>query len=238
MVSKGGVEYFEGDAIVNAASGGAIDSAVMKKGGPLLQQARSNISVGHEKEGALIVGGASTTQVMPNSAGSQLRTRFVVHALAPAYSADPQRWPKEDELLANCYKSALNEAIRNGCRTVAMPILSDGLFRGHRDLKEIVVIACRAIKASALPPLSSVYFTCATNEELMLVKAIAAQEFNERVIVDPILKVLSILDEVEQEGDGVFSKLHTALDEGYDHSQVEEPYTSIYIFRIHMIQFA
>lgn len=123
------------DAVVNAANarlepGGGVAGAIHRAAGPgLAEEARplGPISPGE----AIITGGHG----LPN--------RFVIHALGPVYGQDRP----EADLLARCYRNALDLAEENGASSVAFPAISTGIF-GY-PVEEAAEVAMRTVRDEA-----------------------------------------------------------------------------------------
>ena len=123
------------DAVVNAANarlepGGGVAGAIHRAAGPgLAEEARplGPISPGE----AIITGGHG----LPN--------RFVIHALGPVYGQDRP----EADLLARCYRNALDLAEENGASSVAFPAISTGIF-GY-PIEDAADVALRTVRDEA-----------------------------------------------------------------------------------------
>jgi len=109
------------DAIVNAANsslmgGGGVDGAIHRAGGPAILDACKAIRENEYPRG-LPTGEAVITT------GGRLRPK-VIHTVGPIYrSANEPR-----KLLAACYVNSLKVAAENGCRSVAFPAISTGVY--------------------------------------------------------------------------------------------------------------
>ncbi len=104
------------DAVVNAANaqlqiGGGVAGAIHRAAGPgLAEECRPLAPIA---PGECVITGAH-----------QLPNRHVIHCLGPVYGRDE---PAKD-LLASCYRRALELADQQGLSSVAFPALSTGAF--------------------------------------------------------------------------------------------------------------
>jgi O-acetyl-ADP-ribose deacetylase len=108
------------DAIVNAANsrlqhGGGVAGAIVRKGGPVIQE--ESDAIGH-----VPVGGAAMT-----SAG-RLRARHVIHAVGPRMGEGD-----EERKLADAVNSVLALATERGLRSLSIPAISAGIFGFPKD---------------------------------------------------------------------------------------------------------
>lgn len=132
-------------AIVNAANegclgGGGVDGAIGAAGGPsLLADRRALPIVGpciRCKTGSAVPTG-------PNSYG-KLRTSYVIHAVGPDYGQFTNL-NEGDELLSSAYASSLECAENAHIEAIAFSLLSAGVYRGPRSVKEVLKIGMDAI---------------------------------------------------------------------------------------------
>ena len=117
-VCQGDITKLNVDAVVNAANctllgGGGVDGAIHRAAGPELLAAC-------RKFNGCPTGEARITP------GFRLPARFVLHTPGPVWHGGAHR---EAELLRNCYENSLKLAMENGCRSIAFPCISTGIYR-------------------------------------------------------------------------------------------------------------
>jgi O-acetyl-ADP-ribose deacetylase (regulator of RNase III) len=112
------------DAIVNAAKpsllgGSGVDGAIHGAAGPGLRKECETL-------GGCAIGSAKITDAY------NLPCKKVIHAVGPRQDRHPDACKtiaERDRLLAGCYTTALNLAVEHGCRSIAFPSISTGVYR-------------------------------------------------------------------------------------------------------------
>lgn len=119
------------DAIVNTANphpviGSGTDSAIHRKAGPDLLEARKKI-------GDIRPGHSVATPAFA------LHAKYVLHTVSPAWIDGSHREP---ELLRQAYDAALQLAAEKGCKSIAFPLMAAGSYGFPKD--KALSVAIRA----------------------------------------------------------------------------------------------
>ncbi|WEM45497.1 O-acetyl-ADP-ribose deacetylase (plasmid) [Photobacterium sp. DA100] len=124
------------DAIVNAANptmlgGGGVDGAIHRAAGPQLLEACRKVPV---INGVRCPFGEA--RITP---AGKLPAKFVIHTAGPIYSQSAA----PAEVLASSYRNALRLALGNGCKSIALPAISCGVYGYPLDeAAKIAVSVC------------------------------------------------------------------------------------------------
>lgn len=123
------------DAIVNAANtellmGGGVCGAIFRAAGPgKMQEACGRLAPIRTGEAVI-------------TPGFDLPARYVIHTAGPVYHMYSPG--KAKELLEACYRNSLGLAKKNGCKSVAFPLISSGIYGYPRQ--EAIDVAKSAIQ--------------------------------------------------------------------------------------------
>ena len=154
-IIQGDITTLAVDAIVNAANqvmlgGGGVDGAIHDAAGDELFKAC--LKVPEVKLGVRCPTGEA--RITP---GFNLPAKFVVHTVGPVYR-DGQHG--EPEKLAACYRNSLALAAENGCKSIAFPCISTGVYGYPKEAA--AKIAVREVKEflAAKDAKIDVFFCC------------------------------------------------------------------------------
>ena len=133
-IEKTSITEIEADAVVNAANeglkaGGGVCGAIFAQAGRHDMQAACD-AIGHCDTGDAVI-----------TPGFALKARHVIHAVGPVWHGGGRG---EAGLLASCYARSIELAVENGCKTIAFPLISSGIFGYPKEEAWRVAIgACR-----------------------------------------------------------------------------------------------
>ena len=113
------VVFQEVDAIVNAANetllgGGGVDGAIHDAAGPKLYNHFAKLGCTCQPAEAI------------ESPGFNLPAKHIIHTVGPIWHEGKFNEP---EILANCYRNCLEEAVTHNCRSIAFCGISTGVYR-------------------------------------------------------------------------------------------------------------
>ena len=110
-------------AVVNAANsslmgGGGVDGAIHRAGGPAILEACRQIRRNAYPNGLPTGEAVATT-------GGKLPAKYVIHTVGPVYRSCGDNCAS---LLASSYKNSLRLAAELGCKDIAFPAISTGIY--------------------------------------------------------------------------------------------------------------
>jgi O-acetyl-ADP-ribose deacetylase len=156
---QGDITRVAADAIVNAANsalagGGGVDGAIHRAGGPAIM---ADLERRYGRGRHCPTGSAVVTDA------GDLQARIVIHAVGPVWRGGGAGEP---ELLASAYRTALELAAQEGCRSVAFPSISTGIYgypvKEAAKVARAVVDAWIAERPDALDSITFVLFSTDT----------------------------------------------------------------------------
>ena len=154
---QGDITKLAVDAIVNAANqsllgGGGVDGAIHRAAGPgLLEECRS-------------IGGCPTGEARITN-GYNLPAKFVIHTVGPVYHGGTHGEPKK---LADCYTNSLKLAAENGCKSIAFPNISTGVYGYPKEEASQLALAVVKQFLAGDETIEKVVFCCFDHENYSL----------------------------------------------------------------------
>lgn len=154
-IVKGSVVDMHVDAIVNAANtsllgGGGVDGAIHRAAGPeLLKECRR-------------LNGCKTGKAKITKAYNIKHADYIIHTVGPVYHGKE----RDADLLSDCYYNAMELAFQNGCRSIAFPGISTGVYGYPVDeAAKISLITVMRWLSEHEDAVMNVYFCCFKEKE-------------------------------------------------------------------------
>ena len=161
----GDITRQEVDAVVNAANreltgGSGVNGAIHKAGGPEIYRFCEELRATKYPDGLP----AGQSAITP---GGKLPAKWIIHTVGPKYA---QHDGKEAELLASCYRTALELAESHKLESIAFPAISTGVY-GYPP-EEAAKVASQAVQSSlqGLKSIQEIRFVFFSERELKIFK--------------------------------------------------------------------
>lgn len=161
-VVRGSIVELTVDAIVNAANsslmgGGGVDGAIHRAGGPsIVAECREIVA----KQGPCSAGNAVIT------GGGLLPARYVIHTVGPIWRGGANDEPSK---LACCYRNSLKLAVAHGCKKVAFPNISTGVYGYPKPQAALIAVKEVVDFLLSNQTIDEVVFVCFDGENKALI---------------------------------------------------------------------
>ncbi len=161
------ITQMEVDAVVNAANsslagGGGVDGAIHRAAGPELDKACAEF-------GGCPTGDAVITW------GFQMDAIYIIHTVGPIWNGGGNG---EEGLLRSCYRKSMDLAETHGCRSVAFPLISGGVY-GYPKEAAVDIAVEELTAAGAKNERRDIYLTLTDREAFGIAKNKYAQYLEE-----------------------------------------------------------
>jgi O-acetyl-ADP-ribose deacetylase (regulator of RNase III) len=152
-IKKGDITVEQTDAIVNAANnsllgGGGVDGAIHRAAGSELLEACRKLNGCQTGEAKL-------------TAGFRLAAKYVIHTVGPVWKGGVEQ---ESEKLKSAYKNSLKLADENGCKSIAFPNISTGVYGFPKEKAVLIVIETIDTLLPDLKNITQINFVCFDEE--------------------------------------------------------------------------
>jgi O-acetyl-ADP-ribose deacetylase (regulator of RNase III) len=161
----GDITRQEVDAVVNAANreltgGSGVNGAIHKAGGAEIYRFCEELRATKYSDGVP----AGQSAITP---GGKMPAKWIIHTVGPKYA---QHDGKEAELLASCYRTALEVAESHKLKSIAFPAISTGVY-GYPP-EEAAKVASQAVQNSlqSLKSIQEICFVFFSERELKIFK--------------------------------------------------------------------
>jgi O-acetyl-ADP-ribose deacetylase (regulator of RNase III) len=164
QIVHGDITTEQVDAIVNAANehlqhGGGVAWAISKKGGEAIQK---------ESDEWIRTKGIVTHSHPAWTSGGLLPAKYIIHAVGPVWGDGD-----EDAKLASAVTGSLRVADELGCKSIAMPAISTGIFGFPKDRAAGIIFKS-----------TNTYFGAKGDSSLKLIRIVLFDDATVQVFLD------------------------------------------------------
>ena len=150
------------DVIVNAANtsllgGGGVDGAIHRAQLAILGRRGDHRAAGPELLAECRMLGGCETGGVKITWGYRLPAKRVIHAVGPVWNGGGKG---EDELLASCYRCAIELCADNHLASIAFPAISTGVYRFPADRAARIAVSATVDALPGVHLLKRVIFCC------------------------------------------------------------------------------
>ena len=140
--------------------GGGVDGHIHRRAGPELREECRTL-------GGCATGDAKITR------GYRLSAKFVIHVVGPIWHGGARN---EADLLASCYRRALEVAVEHDIRSIAFPAISTGAFGYPIELAAPLAVATVREFLTRDSSMNQVIFCCYSEGDLAVYRQVLAAE--------------------------------------------------------------
>ena len=82
-----------------------------------------------------------------------MQAKWCIHAVGPQFGYSEDDWELKEAQLRSAHTESLALAEQHDVAGIGFSLLSAGIFRGGKELREVLSISCESIKGALYPGL-------------------------------------------------------------------------------------